>query len=500
MKNRDFHTFLDYKHAEVHFVYGFIWKSTEQIQPQVFRSGVSARDGGWISPLVHERVIGNLDTNGVEQKWVGAYQPTFELEKRCLEKSGDLASEEGETAKLSLLVPMANKIDLPLKDTNVDLFGQSGAKKKLVSCPVLGRWTLRLFDTGAGTFTVRICLQNFQRLTRQERFCRIQWLLRLVPNMDNAPEGHSETELQKDGPIADSFLFASHWGTCRLFDVMRYIRDRTLGDMPRSLFEKTKPKDKPYIKADDSMLAHDSGAKETKRQLSPFTQYPAGNWYENQTPYTLVTGIVGERDLKQLGRASPMTAKEIASIYARLTLDNRRAHQDFSLLSEDYMRRALDIDASLFRIRNVSHDERLFVAFSKRGAIALTCDQDSLPAVFVIPSILNLFEIMRGRLFAGVAVRANLTDFAREVARSEPAAGEQIDFKTYLQLRKFVVLNLNDPLQYLFDGGSTTELATAADRALAVSETWNRVRCTFDVVDNLMKTWELVRFRRTLEE
>jgi len=106
---------------------------------------------------------------------------------------------------------------------------------------------------------------------------------------------------------------------------------------------------------------------------------------------------------------------------------------------------------------------------------------------------------MRARLFIGVAVGEKLTDFARDVARSEPSAGDEIDFNTYLQLRKFVVLNLNDPLQYLFDGGSTTELAAAADRALAVTDTWNRVRRTFDVVDHLMKAWELVRFRKTLE-
>lgn len=500
MKNRDHHTFLDYTHAEVHFVYGFIWESAAQIRPEVFRHGVLKRDDGWKTPLVHERVIGDLESNGVERKWVGAYQPTFELEKRCLEKSGNLAPEEGEASQLALVVPIANGINLPLKGDKVDLFIRRGAKKELVSCPVLGKWTLRLFDTGAGTFTVRICLRDFGRLTGQKRFCRIQWLLRLVPNMDNAPEGHPGTALQQDGPIADSFLFALNLGTCRLFDVMRHLRDRTLDDVPRSFFDGSKPEDKPCIKADDSILVHGPVTKKFGRQLTPFMKYPAGNWYENQTPFTFVTSVVGKRDLRRLKRASPMTAKEIASIYARLTLDNRSAHQDFSLLTEDYMRRALDIEDSPFRIRNVSHDERLFVAFSKRGAIALTCDPDKLPSVFVIPSILNLFELMRARLFTAVAVGAKLTEFASHIARPEPASSEQIDFKTYLQLRKLVVLNLNDPLQYLFDGGSTTELATAADRALAVSKAWNRVRRTFDVVDHLMKTWELVRFRKTMEE
>jgi hypothetical protein len=498
MKTSFRHTFLDYQHAEVHFIYGFVLKSSANFRADVFRQGIQKGPDEWIAPLVHERIIGDLESNGVEHKWVGAYQPTFELEKRCLEKSGALPSEQDRT-RLSLIVPMENKITLPSKYSGKPSSGRHSSKSEYVTCPLLGKWTIRLFDTGAGTLTIRLCLRDFERLDRSQRFCRIQWLLRLVPNMDNAPEGHSNTVLQKDGPIADSFVFAPSWGTCRLFNVMLHLRDAALNSLPRSVFESTTTKNKPTVTVDESMLAHDPECVEPGQHIRAFTEYPAGNWYENQTPFTFVTGAVGKADLERLGKASPATAKELASIYARLTLDNRRAHENFSLLTEDYMRRALDMDESACRIKNVSHDERLFVAFSKRGAVALTCDPDRLPAVFVIPSILNLFEIMRARLFTGVAISAKLTDFAREVASSEPAAGKQIDFKAYMQLRKFVVLNLTDPLQYLFDGGSTTELATAADRALAVTETWNRVRRTFDVVDHLMNAWELVRFRNTLE-
>lgn len=500
MKTSSRHAFLDYKHAEVHFIYGFVWKSSVNFRCEVFRQGIKKGTDGWITPLVHERIIGDMESNGVERKWVGAYQPTFELEKRCLEKCGDLPTEQ-DRERLSLIVPMENnpEVSLPQPQVGRPLPKRSSAKSRYVTCPLLGKWTIRLFDTGSGTLTIRLCLQDFEKLERKERFRRIQWLLRLVPNMDNAPEGHSNTVLEKDGPIADSFLFAPVWGTCRLFNVMSHLRDTALKTLPKSVFENGSVKKHPPVVVDETMLAHDPDCVEPRQHIRAFEKYPAGNWYENQTPFTFVTGKVGKVDLKRLSGESPQIAKELASIYARLTLDNRRAHQNFSLLTEDYMRRALDIDEKPFRIKNVSHDERLFVAFSKRGAIALTSDPDHLPSVFVIPSILNLFEIMRARLFTGVAVGSKLTDFAREVASSEPTAGRQIDFKSYLYLRKLVVLNLTDPLQYLFDGGSTTELAIAADRALAVTDTWNRVRRTFDVVDHVMNAWELVRFRNTLE-
>jgi hypothetical protein len=113
----------------------------------------------------------------------------------------------------------------------------------------------------------------------------------------------------------------------------------------------------------------------------------------------------------------------------------------------------------------------------------------------VIPSLLNLFEILRARLLSGVSVGARLAELAGQLANLAPNT-EGISPIEYAHLRNMVVVNQQNPLQYLFDGGSVTELALEAEDALFVRQTWDNVRQSFEFVDRLISAWETAQFRR----
>jgi hypothetical protein len=99
-------TFLDYQHTDVHFVFAFLWKAVAQIRPEVFSTGLTEKGKtSWVSPLLHERVIGKIGVDGtLEDLWIGAYQPTFVLQRRCLELSGYLPTGKNIPSGLAWLV------------------------------------------------------------------------------------------------------------------------------------------------------------------------------------------------------------------------------------------------------------------------------------------------------------------------------------------------------------------------------------------------------------
>src|SRR5438876_10906843 len=108
--------FLDYRHIDLHFIYSFCWETTKPIRPEVFSYESRSIEGEWRTPLLHDRVIGPLGLDTKESSWFGAYQPSFIVPRRCLERS----SHVGEGGPASLIVPTQIGADLPAAHSNVE--------------------------------------------------------------------------------------------------------------------------------------------------------------------------------------------------------------------------------------------------------------------------------------------------------------------------------------------------------------------------------------------
>lgn len=504
------HEFLDYRRADVHFVYSFLWKASTSVRADVFSKGLGNKPGSdWKSPPIHERIIGEIDGGSEESTWLGAYQPNFVFERRCIEFSGNFSGQGRKRSKneVHLVVPMKMGAQLPRLGSRATSTKRA-RNSPCVIHPILAAWTMRLFDSGAGTFTVRLSLEG-AKLSKDSSYCfsLIHWLLRLTPNLDAAPEAHSNVSIESAYfPIVDSFVYSPAFGTCRLFELMLFHRDTALRRVPSEVFEKAEynPK-RSFLYADEHALAYKADA-EIRASLSappaapkPQRAFSKSNWRENQTPFVFITAITQENSLAKLREPSSMRAKEVGSLCAKLTLDNRQTLVDFQHLSTDYLVKALNYDQINDRLISLSHDDRLFFTFSKRGAVAISAAPNRLPALFVIPSLLNLFELAKARLHSGIVLGVRLAELANRLATMKPDASP-IDEVEYAHLRRLVVLNLQNPLQYLFDGGSVTELALVIEKTLFVNQIWRDVQHSFEMVDRLVAAWETIQLRSQYEQ
>jgi hypothetical protein len=338
-----------------------------------------------------------------------------------------------------------------------------------------------------------------------DRFSLIHWALRLTPNLDVEPEAHEGATIDDtDFPITDSFIYTPALGTCRLFKLMLFHRDMALRNAPAEIFEESEYKQgRSYFYADERSLAHRKDPPEGSRRTTPKAPEPQetfhrSDWKENQTPYIFVTAVLPEKSLGRLSGRSKTLAQEVGSICAKLTLDNRHTLKDFRYLSTQYLERALNYDPRQEKVLSLSHDDRLFFTFSKRGALAMSAFPHDLPALFVVPSLLNLFELAKARSHSGILLGIRLAELASVIADMNPSF-DPIDEIEYAHLRKLVVLNLQNPMQYLFDGGSVTELASLIDESFFISETWRAVEHSFQMVDRLMAAWETAQLRSRYE-
>ena len=301
-------------------------------------------------------------------------------------------------------------------------------------------------------------------------------------------------------PVVDTFLFTSKRGTFRLHEFMAHHRDEALRLIPGEAFRLGRSSKAPSFFCDFNNFAYEdsrgvpkkgSGARGVMRT---FSNYHPQEWHENQAPFTFCTAVLSESDLQKLSKNLPTTAREVASISAKLTLDNRFT-DGFTRLSESYMQKSFGFQSARGTLINRSHDDTLFFTFSRRGAVAFTSRPNQLPALFVVPSLLNLFEILRARVLGGIVVGSRLARMAETLARLDPILDESPDAMEYARLRMLVVQNLQNPLEYLFDGGSATDLAMEAEEMLFAGDVWRNVRHSFDVVDRLMSAWDAEEFR-----
>ena len=515
------HDFLNYQHAECHFVYAFMWRAykksaskNEEFEPtdlsrDVFRLSAheysataikNSKLGDWTKKLLHERHIGHIDDDPVEEDWVGAYQPTFVTKRAVLQFETNPESAQ-------IIVPLGVNIDLPRSGSAVE----NGIEDDVAALPVRIQCTMRLFETFTGTLSVRVSIDKafLPKLSNADRYRCVHWLLHLTTNMDD--EGQQPNCKGRKRPITDSFLFQKHVGTFRLFDYMRNNRFRGLDDFPKQLFSQQKAQNKIWVDS-KSFAFHHSGRSAPEVRI--YENSSECEWRENQSPFIVTNLVVGDEAWQEIvkpdylenanadrkatiNHANRRASCELAAIYTRLTLENHKIPDNFLNISFDYLNQVLGFDLEGRGLPNLCLDDRVFFGFSKRGALTLTHVPEKLPAVFVIPSFLNLFEILRTRTIAGIVITSELSDLAAELGRigidknQDTKATYTDQLKNFRNLRQQLLLQQQNPIHFLFDGGSVTELALAAERELFVSEIIKSAEKGVEIVEALFSIWNL---------
>jgi len=466
------HEFLEYEEALVYFIYSFSWDNSitwEGLKKDLLRGGKGEilEDGslsrkGWRMRRLHERVLWDSGEVGP------TYQPTLVTRKYVLERTYPLGS-------LVLLVP-----NEPYSGINI---------RECRKLTVDAEYTVRLFENGGA-----ICTFTIHLPTEVANFENIHSVLHLAHNVDlgREPDGQqvhltnafieipSKRTRQADLSLfpkekGDSYATDSGKNFCSLHDLFRKLLNRKLSWTP----------------VRQSAFLSDGGVVDYDQLNQDF-----------QSPFVFTAATV-ERNSFLRFRKSPTlnAAREVGSILCKLTLDNRYITKDFLHISEDYLATFLPYNAMRQGLVNLCLDRRLFFSFSRRAAVALTPRLDEIPSYFVVPSLLNLCEILRIRWYMGSIVSAELDNAIAKIGSSTPGSGgKPLDVKQVIEemfkWRTLAGAFLRDPIPFLFDGGSVSEIADLADRLLWLDHLRVEVTRKFDFLDKLVADYlNLERFR-----
>jgi len=215
-----------------------------------------------------------------------------------------------------------------------------------------------------------------------------------------------------------------------------------------------------------------------------------------QSPYVFTIAEVERNSFLRFRKhPSVHNAREVGSILCKLTLDNRYVQRDFLHMSEDYLSKVLPYNNERQGLLNLCLDRRLFFTLSRRGAIAITAGLEIIPSYFVIPSLLNLCEILRTRWYMGSVVSAGLDKAIAEIGSSapNPSGDNPLDTmeltRNMFKWRTLAGAFLRDPVPFLFDGGSISEIAEMADRLLWLDHLRIETTRKFDFLDNLVSDY-----------
>ena len=466
------HQFLDYEEAFVYFIYSFSWDISitweglkedllHGTKNQILEDGSLSRKG-WRMRRLHERVL--WDDSG---KLGPTYQPTLVTRKYVLERTSSLG-------KLVLLVPVKEYSGINISECR--------------ELTVDAECTVRLFENGGAicTFTMHLSqdIANFEN---------IHSVLHLAHNVDlgREPDGHqrhltySFIKLPSKARQADLSLFPVEPGDsyatdsgkdfCSLHDLFRRLLTRKL----------------PWVPSKQAAFLSDGGIVDYDHLNQDF-----------QSPFVFTAATV-ERNSFLRFRKSPTlnAAREIGSVLCKLTLDNRYIKNDFLHISEDYLTSFVPYNAARQGLVNLCLDRRLFFSFSRRAAVALTPNLNDIPSYFVVPSLLNLCEILRVRWYMGSIVSAELDKAIAKIGSSIPGDnGNLLDVRQIIEemfkWRTLAGAFLRDPIPFLFDGGSVSEIADLADRLLWLDHLRVEVTRKFDFLDKLVADYlNLERWR-----
>ena len=459
--------FLDYRQADVYFIYSFTW-DVNHASWRNLCADLNGNEKGWLKPRLHDRAV--FDEPPI---WAN-YQPNLVSKRRVLERSQTIQ----ENAKLVL----PTRMNVPVTDRN----------HKRTSFRLC--YTLRIFDDGTATFTFHARLNKDTNEDGGAMFAKIHSILHLTRNVDqDSPERRAAAANSPICFATQSYLLIPDAGTRKPNeDWSLFPEEReycTLHDLFRRLIEhpprQWAPSNAEILWKDDVL---DRG--------EPLQDF--------QSPFVLtVTEVTEDSYLSFRKNPTHNRAREVASIMCKLTSANDSILQAHENMSEDFITQILGTNTTSLGLIDYCLDNRLFFSFSKRGAIAITSNRKNLPSCFVIPSFLNLLEIVRARWHMccilnmkigniideldGYGLEVEVTDKEGHVRELE--AVTKIS-STLISLRKAYTRFLRDPIPYLFDGGSITEITKRALNELGVNELSDAIHRNMQVLEAIRNDFE----------
>jgi hypothetical protein len=453
------HEFLAYRFVHVYFIYSFAWDSDTVSWRGLcedLTSKVSQSPKGWILPRLHDRVL-----HQAESTVLANYQPSLVSARRVLERNGIIQE------RATVILQRGESLGSPNEATRPLTIGL--------------RYTVRMFDNGAGTCTFHALIEKQPNDGNERTFENIHAVLHLSRNVDyDSPERSSCIGGRPPSHLTDSYLVVPQEDTSRPEEDHTLFPPSTRYCSLQALFRRFldspppwAPREAPQVWADRDVLDHSDPRQDFQ---SPF----------------IVTVAEVERQSFLRFRKHPTldAAREVASIFCKLTLDNRSILEDYLHLSEDYITEVLDYNADRKGLINYCLDRRLFFAFSKRGAIAITASLKDLPSCFVAPSLLNLLEITRARWHMCCVLNMkidSLIDSLSSAMEGAPLGSDSLlgpdKIELLLRLRRLYTLFLRDPIPYLFDGGSVTEIAKKAIAELDMDTLSEGIHRKMEVLD-----------------
>lgn len=427
------HTYLNYQKVIINYIFSFSWDIIEfdfnTIQEKLLKNNTeNPSHWKWKSKSLHERHFW-----GINEDENASYHPTI-----VSKNLRSLISSELMTKDVNIVAPYYNKNkERDYKKMKGDLY-----------------FDTRLFENGTGTITFSIILDE-DELSGSDAasFEKIMLAQHLATSIDNNKDSKKH--------ITDSFIKVSNAikNKYHLSD-----NDIYLAEMFTKLLNHYREL-KGIVWAE--LTALDGIGNE---------QFPSKNW---QTPY-VVTNIEVKKDCLErlVDRQEPGLIKEVGAIAVRLALDNNEDVSEYQKqIRREYVYRALGFytnpeeaeDKAInakghkkqIRLRNYSHSNNLFYTYGRRAAVAITSDFSSHPAYFVLPTFMNILEILRSRWQLGTITNMFLDETFEKVAHNE-SVDDLVN--EIFKCRVLYGLFLQNPTPYLFDSGAVTEIADSADQ------------------------------------
>lgn len=443
--------FLNYEHVHVHFIYSFTWDITKLKFDKLKTKLTKNKKTKWEECLIYERPI-----NWRNRKLNHYYHP-------------NLISENKNVLQKNVFLKEINTVCIPIEpymDSNV---------KKYISLPINLQYTIRLFENGTGTCTFICCLDK-----REANFTNIHRILRLSPNISN----------KSNSNFTDSFILNPFFKTFKTSNTIfkKFINKKfiTLQQIFWCLFNESFSNE---LKSDSINITwKDLWLDDNLLELSESSY----NW---QSPFVFTIAEINKEDYNEHFRyvknAPPCenTVKEISSIACKLTLDNLKIDEEYKNLDLEYIKQNLGYSEKHHRLKNFCLDERLFFTFSRRGAIAITDNLYKIPSSFVVPSLLNLLEILRSRWHLCNIVNLGLDQAIYKLVSCEEDVPPTNLLNEIYKWRTLFALYLRDPIASLFDGGSIIEIAEIAEEKLWLNKLTSETYRKFDTLDKLLRDY-----------
>ena len=454
--------FLNYKDVQIHFVYSFSWDLTKAkfddliSNLKVTESSDEFKINAWHKLKLHHRPL----------SWKTEHQGAY--------YQPNLISNKLYTLHRSGIIDENAEIYVPYELKN-------GTVKDLKKCKILSlriEYNIRLFESGAGTCTFTIYLSQLNKITFED----INHVIHLAQNVQQIANSNHAT---------NSFL----------------LNKRVISNKNNTLFSEFYPK---HADCNNLISLNDLFSKIL---MDPPRWFPKGwrsknLWFDKrilgntekiynwQSPYVFTVAEIEEKDFQTLiDKPKDDTIKEIATIAGKLTLENSKVKEDFKYLKREYIANTFGYfkdfkrnkdEADTIGLRNFSHHKKLFYTISKRGGIALSSDFSQNPGYFVIPSLINVIEILRTRWHLGNIVNISLDDAIQKAALSDKL---DVVLNDIFKCRALFALFLQDPVPYLFDGGAITELAEFAEKEFWLIKLRDDTYRKFQALDYLINDY-----------